>query len=121
VDRPTDEPPERDGNAANPSGVPEAPPTLPSRTAFLLAFLSILLAGLFGGIIGYGLGDISADGGGGLEPALWALVGAIIAGGGVGIVAVLVLRAQAEWRHTPPPHLPHPPTDAAGEDPPDDA
>lgn len=85
--------------------MPDAPPTLPSRTAFLLAFLSILVAGLFGGIIGYGLGDISA-GDGGLEPLLWAVVGAVIAAGGVGIVAVLVLRAQAEWRHTPPPpHL----------------
>jgi hypothetical protein len=68
--------------------------------------LSILVAGLFGGIIGYGLGDISADGEGSLEPVLWAVVGAVIAAGGVGIVAVLVLRAQAEWRQTPPP--PHP-------------
>lgn len=91
-----------------PGGVPDAPPTLPSRTAFLVAFLSILLAGLFGGIIGYGLGDISAESSGSVEPLLWAVVGAVIAGGGVGIVAILVLRAQAEWRHTPPP--PHPPT-----------
>jgi hypothetical protein len=82
--------------------------------------LSILLAGLFGGIIGYGLGDISADGGGGLEPVLWAVVGAIIAGGGVGIVAVLVLRAQAEWRETPPPHLASP-DDAADTIEPDDS
>lgn len=89
-----------------PRGVPDAPPTLPSRTAFLLAFLSILVAGVFGGIIGYGLGDIDTDGGGGLQPLLWAVVGAVLAGGGVAIVAVLVLRAQAEWRQTPPP--PHP-------------
>ena len=103
MDQPTDGPPEHEGNAAVPQGVPDAPPTLPSRTAFLLAFLSILLAGLFGGIIGYGLGDISAGEGGGLEPLLWAVVGAVVAGGGVGIVAVLVLRAQAEWRRIPPP------------------
>jgi hypothetical protein len=65
--------------------------------------LSIGLAGLFGGIIGYGLGDISAGEGGGLEPVLWAVVGALVAAGGVGIVAILVLRAQAEWRRVPPP------------------
>lgn len=103
MDQPTDGPPEHDRNAAVPTGVPDAPPTLPSRTAFLLAFLSILSAGLFGGIIGYGLGDISAEDGGSLEPVLWAVVGAVVAAGGVGIVAVLVLRAQAEWRQTPPP------------------
>jgi len=107
VDQPTDEPPEHEGNVAVPQGVPDAPPTLPSRTAFLLAFLSILLAGLFGGIIGYGLGDISAGEGGGLGPLVWAVVGAVVAGGGVGIVAVLVLRAQAEWRRIPPPPPPH--------------
>jgi len=110
VDQPTDEPPGRDRNAVAPTGVPDAPPTLPSRTAFLLAFLSILVAGLFGGIIGYGLGDISDEGNGTLQPLLWAVIGAVIAAGGVGIVAVLVLRAQAEWRHTPPP-VP-PPSDA---------
>jgi hypothetical protein len=75
--------------------------------------LSILVAGLLGGIIGYGLGDISSDGGGGLEPVLWAVIGAAVAAGGVGIVAVLVLRAQAEWRRVPPP--PHPTPDDAGE------
>lgn len=94
-----------------PQRVPDAPPTLPSRSAFLLAFASILVAGLLGGIIGYGLGDISAAEGGGLRPLLWAVVGAVIAGGGVGIVAVLVLRAQAEWRRVPPPA-----TDPSGED-----
>jgi hypothetical protein len=60
--------------------------------------LSVVVAGLFGGIIGYGLADISADGDGGFGPVLGALAGAVLAAGGVGIVAVLVLRAQAEWR-----------------------
>jgi len=111
VDRPTDGPPEQDGNVGVPQRVPDAPPTLPSRTAFLVAFLSILLAGIFGGIIGYGLGDISSDGDGGLQPLLWAVTGALVAGGGVGIVAILVLRAQAEWRQTPPPPAPEAPED----------
>ena len=92
-----------------PTEVPDAPPTLPSRTAFLLAFLSVVVAGCFGGIIGYGLADISADGGGGAGPVLGALFGAVLAAGGVGIVAVLVLRAQAEWHKTAPEDEPRPP------------
>ena len=76
----------------------DAPPTMPSRTAFLLSFLSVLVAGLFGGIIGYGLVDISSDGSSSSERILGALLGAVIAAGGIGIVAVLVLRAMAEWR-----------------------
>lgn len=64
------------------------------------------MAGCFGGVIGYGLADISAsnggEGGGGAGPLLGALVGAVVAAAGVGIVAVLVLRAQAEWHKTAP-------------------
>ena len=60
------------------------------------------MAGCFGGIIGYGLADISAEGDGAGAPVVGALVGAVLAAGGVGIVAVLVLRAQAEWRKTAP-------------------
>ena len=92
-----------------PTEVPDAPPTLPSRTAFLLAFLSVVVAGCFGGIIGYGLADLSAEGGGSGAPLFGALVGAVLAAGGVGIVAVLVLRAQAEWRKTAPGDEPEPP------------
>jgi len=67
------------------------------------------VAGCLGGIIGYGLADISAEGGGGAGAVLGALVGAVLAAGGVGIVAVLVLRAQAEWRKTAPGDDPEPP------------
>jgi len=42
-------------------------------------------------------------------PLLGALIGAVLAAGGVGIVAVLVLRAQAEWRKTAPGDEPEPP------------
>lgn len=82
--------------------MPDAPPTLPSRTAFLLAFSSIVVAGLLGGIIGFGLGDLSSEGNA-TAAVLGAVVGALVAAGGVGVVAVLVLRAQAEWRRMPPP------------------
>ena len=60
------------------------------------------MAGCFGGIIGYGLADLSAEDGGSGAALVGALVGAVLAAGGVGIVAVLVLRAQAEWRRTEP-------------------
>jgi hypothetical protein len=79
------------------AGAPEPPPTLPSRTAFLLAFGSVVLAGLLGGIIGFGLADLSCTGSCGLERLLGTIAGAAIAAVGVGIVAVLVLRAMAEW------------------------
>jgi hypothetical protein len=92
-----------------PLGAPDAPPTLPSRTAFLVAFLSVVVAGLFGGIIGYGLVDVGSTGEHPLASVVGALVGAAMAAVGVGIVAVLVLRAQAEWRRTDPGT--RPPTD----------
>jgi hypothetical protein len=69
---------------------------LPSRAAFLLAFGAVVLAGIFGGIIGYGVTTVGDHGD--LAPFLGTLVGSIIGAAGVGIVAVLVLRAMAEWR-----------------------
>ena len=38
-----------------------------------------------------------------LSHLVGAFVGAVIGAGGVGIVAVLVLRAMAEWRRQNPP------------------
>jgi hypothetical protein len=73
----------------------------PPRGAFLLAYLGVVLAGLFGGAIGYGLVNVSSTGGTAVEKAIGALVGAIVAAVGVGIVAVLALRAMAEWRRPP--------------------
>jgi hypothetical protein len=78
----------------------EAPPTMPSRRAFVVSFLSVVVAGLFGGIIGYGLVDISCTRSCSGEAALGAVVGAVLGAVGVGIVAVLVLRAMSEWRHS---------------------
>lgn len=74
---------------------------LPSRGAFLLAFAGVVLAGVLGGIIGYGIADVSSQTD--LSHLVGALIGALIGAGGVGIVAVLVLRAMAEWRRQNPP------------------
>ena len=74
------------------------PAGLPSRGAYILAFLSVLLAGAFGGIIGYGLVDVGCSGDCGVAYIVGLAVGAISAAVGVGIVAVLVLRAMAEWQ-----------------------
>ena len=80
----------------------DAPPTMPSRTAFLVSVASVVVAGAFGGIIGYGLVGISSDKSTSSERLLGALLGAVVAAGGIGIVAVLVLRAMAEWRRGKP-------------------
>jgi hypothetical protein len=90
------------GPASPPSGADDlTPPMLPSRWAFLLAFGGVVLAGVLGGIIGYGIADVSSQTD--LSHVVGAFVGAVIGAGGVGIVAVLVLRAMAEWRRFGPP------------------
>jgi len=71
---------------------------LPSSGARVLAFVSILLAGFAGGLIGYTLVTLQCDGQCAVQRGLGALVGAVIAAGGMGVVAVLVLRAVGEWR-----------------------
>ncbi|MFZ4515390.1 MAG: hypothetical protein ACOYN3_03690 [Acidimicrobiia bacterium] len=87
--------------------IPTPPPTMPARNALLVAFAAIVIAGLFGALIGYGLADLSTASSSTLGNLIGALVGAIIGAGGVGIVAVLTLRAMAEWKQ-------HPSDDEAG-------
>ena len=58
----------------------------------------MVVAGLFGGIIGYGLADVGCTGDCEAEKLLGTLVGSTAAAAGVGIVAVLVLRAMSEWK-----------------------
>ena len=79
-----------------------AHPGIPSRTAYLLAFAAVVVAGLLGGTIGYGLVDVSCEGNCGLAVVVGALVGAAVAAGGVGVIAVLVLRAMSEWKRNQP-------------------
>jgi hypothetical protein len=90
----------------------------PPRVARLLAFVAIVVAGACGGLIGWSITDLQcggddapavvggppvADDAGGTEPGcglaagLGALTGALVAAGGVAVIAVLVLRARAEW------------------------
>lgn len=73
---------------------------LPSRGAFLLAFGGVVLAGILGGIIGYGIADVSSHSD--LSHLVGTFIGSVIGAAGVGIVAVLVLRAMAEWRRQNP-------------------
>ena len=71
---------------------------LPSPAARGAAFAAICLGGLAGGLIGYSLVRLQCDGDCGLPLGLGILIGAVIAAGGMSIVAVLVLRAVGEWR-----------------------
>ena len=86
------------GDGADAGGLPAG---LPSRAAYLLAFSSVVLAGVFGGIIGYGIVDVGSTGSASTAKLLGTLVGAAGGAVGVGIIAVLVLRAMAEWKRQP--------------------
>ena len=66
--------------------------------AFLLAYAGVILGGLLGAAIGYGVTEIGCHGHCGSSTAVGAIVGAIVGAVGTGVVAVLVLRAMAEWR-----------------------
>jgi hypothetical protein len=97
-------------------------PNVPRRGPLLLAFFAVTVCGLLGGLIGYGLVDTSCK----EEPSLLerllesvrgyhptahhcataraggSVAGAVLAAIGAGVVAVLMLRAMAEWRvHRP--------------------
>lgn len=71
---------------------------IPSVGLRIGAFVAILLGGLAGGLIGYSLIALQCDGDCGLATGVGLLVGAIVAAGGMAIVAVLVMRAVGEWR-----------------------
>ena len=71
---------------------------LPSARARALAFVAIVVAGLAGGLIGWAVADIECTGDCGTQTGLGAVGGAVLAAGGVAVVAVLGLRAMGEWR-----------------------
>lgn len=79
-----------------------APTALPSTGARVLAFVAILFGGLCGGLIGYAFVDLQCTGDCGLLAGGAGLLGAVVGAVGVGIVAVLALRAMAEWSTRPP-------------------
>jgi ABC-type Fe3+ transport system permease subunit len=97
-------------------------PNLPRKGALALMFAAIVCAGVLGGVIGYGLVTTTcADTPNraerlleqvpGYEPSvasctvpelLAAAAGTVVTAIGAGVVAILVLRAQSEWRgHAP--------------------
>jgi hypothetical protein len=89
----------REGVSLRSTFVQEAPrPAGPSRSSFWLAYAGVLLGGLLGGLLGFGLVDTGCHGSCGTPKAVGTLLGATLAAVGCGVVAVLVLRAMAEWR-----------------------
>ena len=75
-----------------------SPSALPSTGARVLAFVAILVAGLCGGLIGYAVVDLQCEGDCTVTAGLVGLLGAVLFAAGVGVVAVLALRAMGEWR-----------------------
>ncbi|MGE3620341.1 MAG: hypothetical protein AB7L84_07760 [Acidimicrobiia bacterium] len=73
-----------------------APTPLPSTGARVAAFAAILVGGLCGGLIGFAFTDL--QGASSLVSGIFAVLGAAIGAVGVGVVAVLALRAMGEWR-----------------------
>jgi len=71
---------------------------LPSVGVRIGAFVAICLSGLAGALIGYSLISLQCEGDCSVPLGLGILVGAVIAAGGMAIVAVLVMRALGEWR-----------------------
>jgi hypothetical protein len=71
---------------------------LPSPTSRIIAFVAVLVAGLAGGLIGYALVDIQCSGNCVVPTGIGLFLGASLTAFGMGVVAVLVLRALGEWR-----------------------
>ena len=92
---------------------PERPASaLPSRGARVLAFVAIVVAGLAGGLIGWSFTDLQCHGDCTTPNGIGAVVGGVMAAGGVAVVAVLGLRAMGEWKRSQaqPPGEPPPST-----------
>ncbi len=79
---------------------PASPPVnaAPSVLARLLALLSIVIAGLCGGLIGFAVTDLQCDDGCTTAAGAVGVLSAAVAAAGVAIVAVLTMRAMAEWK-----------------------
>ncbi|MFQ5556107.1 MAG: hypothetical protein ACE5GB_01120 [Acidimicrobiales bacterium] len=69
-------------------------PPLPAR---VLALVSIIVAGACGGLIGYAFTEIQCDGDCVVLAGSIGVLAAMGAAIGVAVVAVLTLRAMAEW------------------------
>ena len=78
--------------------VGSVPSAAPSTTARLLALLSILVAGVCGGLVGHSVTNLQCADECPTLAGSMGILGAGLAAVGVGIVAVLALRAMSEWR-----------------------
>ncbi len=82
----------------------DAPEILPDSGppvwARLLAVGSIILGGVCGGLIGWSIVDLQCSGDCGGTSALVGVATAVACAVGMAVVAVLSLRAMAEWKAT---------------------
>ena len=69
-----------------------------SFAALVGAFVAVVVGGLCGALIGFGLVNIDCQGDCGTPKGIGAVIGGLFGAVGVAVVAVLVLRAFAEWR-----------------------
>lgn len=79
----------------SPSAGPGTAPPVGARVA---AFAAIVAAGAAGGFIGWSFVDLQCTGDCTVAAGLGALGAALVAAVGVGVVAVLALRAVGEWQ-----------------------
>jgi len=104
-----------------PIGPPASHPNLPRRGLLALTFAAIVTCGMLGGGIGYGLVNTSCPKTAtvaehlletvprfdahtpacGAKLLAGALTGTVLTATGAGVVAMLMLRAQSEWRAHP--------------------
>lgn len=71
---------------------------LPSVLARVIAFASIIVAGVAGALIGFTLVDLQCQGDCDVSNSIGLIIGAVTGAFGMGVVAVLVLRATGEWK-----------------------
>jgi len=71
---------------------------LPSVLARVIAFGSVLIAGIAGALIGFPLVDLQCEGACDVPGAIGLVTGAVTGALGMGVVAVLALRAVGEWK-----------------------
>ena len=83
------------GSPPNVTGPESAAPSVVAR---VVAAVAIGLAGICGGLVGYAVTDLQCSDGCTALAGSLGLLGAVLAALGVGIVAILALRAMAEWR-----------------------
>ena len=71
---------------------------LPSVLARVVAFVSIIVAGVACALIGFTLVDLQCQGECDVPNSIGLILGAATGALGMGVVAVLVLRATGEWK-----------------------